>query len=102
MKETKELVLFAAKVLRQVLEASKDGFQLQDIALFLDEAMDAPAAIAGINHISQEFKDASVSDINTLMANVKAILADQIEDEVLLETVILSLNAIFMAIKLRK
>lgn len=102
MKETKELVVFAAKLVRQTLEAMKDGFQLQDIALFLDEAMDAPAAISGINEIKGEFQAATVQDINGLMAEVKTILAPEIEDEVLLETVILALNTIFMAIKLRK
>lgn len=100
MKETKEITLFFAKLAKQSLQSFEDGFQLTDVAAFLDEAMEAPAAFTGLDACKDEIAFATVNDIHALLDEVKAILDPEFESEVVLEAIISGLKAMFFAIKL--
>ena len=100
MKETKEITLFFAKLAKQSLQSFDDGFQLTDVAAFLDEAMDAPAAFTGLDKCKEEIAVATVGQIHALLDEVKAILDPEFESEVVLEAIISGLKAMFFAIKL--
>ena len=76
LKETGELVDLMFKVGGQAIEAFKDGFQPADLAKFLDEAMDAPAAIRGINAIGPEAASASLDDVDKLFDGKRKLLTD--------------------------
>lgn len=100
MKETKEITLFFAKLAKQSLQSFEDGFQLQDIAAFLDEAMTAPTAFTGLDQCKDELAMATVTDIHALLDEVKSILDPEFDSEEVLEAIIAGLKAMFFAIKL--
>jgi hypothetical protein len=100
MKETREITVFVAKVIRQSLESFADGFQFSDIASFLDEAMDAPKAFTGLDQCKAELQSASLQDIHKLVDEVKEILSSEFDNEVVLEAIISAVKAMFFAIKL--
>ncbi len=57
VKESKELVVFAAKLVSSCEKAASDGIQLADSLKLIDPLMAAPAALLGIDKVIPEFSD---------------------------------------------
>lgn len=66
MKETTELVNSLFDTTAQAVESFSDGFQLTDIASFLDEAVDWPAAVNGLAAMGEEAKSAGLVQVDAL------------------------------------
>ncbi len=97
MKETKELAVVVAKLIRQSLESFQDGFDVTDIASFLDEAMDVPVALTGLKAIQGEFVNATPNDIDDIAIEIADILSSEVKNEMLLETIASAIKTILLA-----
>lgn len=97
MKETKELAVVVAKLIRQSLESFQDGFDVTDIASFLDEAMDVPVALTGLKAIQGEFANATPNDIDDIAIEIADILSSEVKNEMLLETIASAIKTILLA-----
>lgn len=97
MKETKELAVVVAKLIRQSLESFQDGFDVTDIASFLDEAMDVPVALTGLKAIQGEFANATPNDIDDIAIEIADILSTEVKNEMLLETIASAIKTVLLA-----
>lgn len=97
MKETKELAVVIAKLIRQSLESFQDGFDVTDIASFLDEAMDVPVALTGLKAIQGEFANATPNDIDDIAIEIADILSSEVKNEMLLETIASAIKTVLLA-----
>jgi hypothetical protein len=97
MKETKELAVVVAKLIRQSLESFQDGFDVTDIASFLDEAMDVPVALTGLKAIQGEFANATPNDIDDIAIEIADILSSEVKNEMLLETIASAIKTVLLA-----
>ena len=97
MKETKELAVVIAKLIRQSLESFQDGFDVTDIASFLDEAMDVPVALTGLKAIQGEFANATPIDIDDIAIEIADILSSEVKNEMLLETIASAIKTVLLA-----
>ena len=69
MKETKDFVLFVAKLMNGIGEATKDGqVTVLDLPAFGPAVAAFPAAIAGSSNIGAELSAASDADLEDLAA----------------------------------
>ena len=87
MKESQELFVIIAKLIRQSLESFQDGFQVTDIASFLDEAMDVPTALTGLKAVKNEFANATPDDIEDIVSDVTFELSNEVKDQMLLSAI---------------
>lgn len=97
MKETKELAVVIAKLIRQSLESFQDGFDVTDIASFLDEAMDVPVALTGLKAVQGEFANATPNDIDDIAIEIADILSSEVKNEMLLETIASAIKTVLLA-----
>lgn len=76
MKETSELVNSVFDTAAQAVESFADGFQLTDVAQFLDEAVDWPAAVNGLNAMGAEAKSITVEEVDAIFRGQRAKLVE--------------------------
>jgi len=96
MKETKELLVFLTKIILKTVENSKDGFKLAELLTYIENIQDAPAAFGGIKLIKSELKGATSEDIYTLTGSVRDLVSAEVEDELLVETIISALSSLLL------
>lgn len=76
MKETSELVNSVFDTTAQAVESFADGFQLTDVAQFLDEAVDWPAAVNGLNAMGSEAKVITVEQVDAIFLGQREKLVE--------------------------
>ena len=77
IKELKELVSFIALFINATDKATKDGFDIGDIATFMVPLMKAPQAFSGLSEAKLEYADLSSEEIMEL----NKVLADELDLE---------------------
>ena len=83
MKETAELVNSVFDTAAQAVESFADGFQLTDVAQFLDEAVDWPAAVNGLNAMGKEATAIGIEQVDQLFAGQRTKLIEAGMNEML-------------------
>lgn len=96
MKETRELLVFLTKIILKTIENSKDGFKLAELLTYIENITDAPEAFGGIKLIKSELQGATSQDIYTLANSVRELVSKQVDDELLVETVISALTTLLL------
>ena len=82
IQETKEVVVFLAKLASAADAATRNGLGFDDIGLFITPLMDAPKALEGLDQAKMELADmddAEVAELNKAVAEALDLADDKVE-----------------------
>ena len=100
IKETKEVVAFAISLAEAIDASFKDGFDLSDLASFIDPVIKSVSAIDGFALVDDELADLDDAEKDELISYVQDEF--DIEDDVVEEVVERAIAAIMELVPLLK
>lgn len=95
MKETTELVNSLFDTTSQAVQSFADGFQLTDVAQFLDEAVDWPAAVNGLAAMGEEAKSANLAQVDNLFKGQREKLIEAGMNEMLAGAIAANVQGVY-------